>query len=423
MTANIIIAVIALLFSALFSGYEMAFLHSNRLKIALDKKEGKKYAVTMDRFVRNEGDFISSLLMGNNIANVVYGIAMAKILSPFITLHITSSVGGTIIIETVIATLIVLVTAEFLPKALVYMNPNKVFSSLYGAVVFFYYLFYPLTWLTNKLSDIMMGCAGYGKRRIRREQPAAFNETDLMNLSEEVEESQDQRGNAASDIEIFQNAVDFSNTKIKECLIPRTEITAIDESDSSEDLLRVFVESGYSRVIVYRDTIDNITGYVHSKDLLKNPQKSVKQLIRGIKYVQMDMDAQALLELMTKNRQSIVAVRDEYGGTEGILTLEDLIEEIFGDINDELDTESLVEKKVSENEYIFSARLEVKELNRKYDFNLPESSDYETLAGLITSKGENIPKEKEQLRIGNCSFTILKTSKKRIETVSLKILK
>lgn len=423
MTANIIIAVIALFFSALFSGYEMAFLHSNRLKIALDKKEGKKYAVTMDRFVHNEGDFISSLLMGNNIANVVYGIAMAKILSPFITLHITSSVGGTIIIETVIATLIVLVTAEFLPKALVYMNPNKVFSSLYGAVVFFYYLFYPLTWLTNKLSDIMMGCAGYGKRRIRKEQPAVFNETDLMNLSEEVEESQDQRGNAASDIEIFQNAVDFSNTKIKECLIPRTEITAIDESDSSADLLRVFVESGYSRVIVYRDTIDNITGYVHSKDLLKNPEKSVKQLIREIKYVQMDMDAQALLELMTKNRQSIVAVRDEYGGTEGILTLEDLIEEIFGDINDELDTESLVEKKVSENEFVFSARLEVKELNRKYDFNLPESSDYETLAGLITSKGENIPKEKEQLRIGNCSFTILKTSKKRIETVSLKILK
>ena len=417
MVWNIIIVIVALCFCALFSGYEMAFLHCNRLKVALDKKEGKKYAIAMDRFINNEGDLISSLLMGNNIFVVIYSIAAARLLNPFLTAHITTHTSLIIIIETIVATLIVMITAEYLPKALCLLNANKVFSSLYRVILFFYHLFYPLTWLTNHLAYLIIG-----KKRTVAAQPgsqdsAKFDTTDLMNLSEEVEDAQGD--DVPSDIEIFQNAMDFSSTKIKECLIPRTEIVAIDIEDSIEDLLSLFVDTGYSRIIVYRETLDDIIGYVLSKDLLTEGRKSIKEILRPITHVPMDMDARTLLEKMTSRRENIVAVLDEYGGTEGIITLEDLIEEIFGEI--ELDRNEFVEKKISDKEWVFSARLDVKDINRRHELSIPEDDAYETLAGLILYNLGFIPKEKETFRIGNISFTILKTSKKRIETVSLKI--
>ena len=419
MVWNIIIVIVALCFCALFSGYEMAFLHCNRLKVALDKKEGKKYAIAMDRFINNEGDLISSLLMGNNIFVVIYSIAAARLLNPFLTAHITTHTSLIIIIETIVATLIVMITAEYLPKALCLLNANKVFSSLYRVILFFYHLFYPLTWLTNHLAYLIIG-----KKRTVASQPgsqdsAKFDTTDLMNLSEEVEDAQGD--DVPSDIEIFQNAMDFSSTKIKECLIPRTEIVAIDIEDSIEDLLSLFVDTGYSRIIVYRETLDDIIGYVLSKDLLTEGRKSIQEILRPITHVPMDMDARTLLEKMTSRRENIVAVLDEYGGTEGIITLEDLIEEIFGEIDDELDRNEFVEKKISDKEWVFSARLDVKDINRRHELSIPEDDAYETLAGLILYTLGFIPKEKETFRIGNISFTILKTSKKRIETVSLKI--
>ncbi len=419
MVWNIIIVIVALCFCALFSGYEMAFLHCNRLKVALDKKEGKKYAIAMDRFINNEGDLISSLLMGNNIFVVIYSIAAARLLNPFLTAHITTHTSLIIIIETIVATLIVMITAEYLPKALCLLNANKVFSSLYRVILFFYHLFYPLTWLTNHLAYLIIG-----KKRTVAAQPgsqdsAKFDTTDLMNLSEEVEDAQGD--DVPSDIEIFQNAMDFSSTKIKECLIPRTEIVAIDIEDSIEDLLSLFVDTGYSRIIVYRETLDDIIGYVLSKDLLTEGRKSIQEILRPITHVPMDMDARTLLEKMTSRRENIVAVLDEYGGTEGIITLEDLIEEIFGEIDDELDRNEFVEKKISDKEWVFSARLDVKDINRRHELSIPEDDAYETLAGLILYNLGFIPKEKETFRIGNISFTILKTSKKRIETVSLKI--
>ncbi len=421
MAGNIITALVALLFSALFSGYEMAFLHCNRLKVALDKKEGKKYAVVMDRFVQNEGDLISALLTGNNIFNVVFSIAIAALLDPVITSHITESLTLCLLIETVIATIIVLVTGEFLPKAVSLLNPNAVFSSLYGIIIFFYYLLYPLTYITNFLANLVMKSSGMRKKNYNPAQDNYFDETDLMDLSEQMEDAQNQDGMVSSDMEIFQNAIDFSTTKIKECLIPRTEITAIDIEDSAKELLKLFVDTGYSRIPVYEGTVDTIIGYVLSKDILLKKADSISELLRPIKYVDMDMDAQTLLEVMTKRKDNIVAVRDEYGGTEGIITLEDLIEEIFGNIDDELDTNNFVEKKVSDNEYIFSARLEVKELNKKYELDLPEDDSYETLAGLILNVSGTIPKEKESIEVGDITITVLKTSKRRIETVSLKI--
>jgi len=418
MLANIIIVVVSLCFCALFSGYEMAFLHCNRLKVALDKKEGKKYAIAMDRFINNEGDLISSLLMGNNIFVVIYSIAAARLLNPFLQAHITSSTSLIIIIETIVATIIVMITAEYLPKALCLLNANRVFSSLYRIILFFYYLLWPLTWITNRLAYLMIGKSS-AQQNV---QPAGkFDRADLLNLSEEVEDAQGD--DVPSDIEIFQNAMDFSSTKIKECLIPRTEVAAIDIEDSIEDLLSLFVDTGYSRIIVYKETLDDIVGYVLSKDLLGDERRSVKEILRPITHVPMDMDAKTLLEKMTSRKENIVAVSDEYGGTEGIITLEDLIEEIFGEIDDELDRNEFVEKQVSDNEWVFSARLDVKDINRRHDLSLPEDDAYETLAGLVLYNLGSIPKEKETFRIGNISFTVLKTSKKRIETVSLKILK
>ena len=420
MIYNIIIVFLALCFSALFSGYEMAFLHCNRLKVALDKKDGKKYALAMDRFIVNEGDLISSLLMGNNIFLVIYSIAAAHLLNPFLQAHITNSTSLIIIIETIIATLIVMITAEYLPKALCLLNANKVFSSLYRIILFFYYLFYPLTWLTNHLSYLLLGKKMSKPATVSRvSNEDKFDREDLFNLSEEVEDAQ---GNdVPSDIEIFQNAMDFSSTKIKKCLIPRTEIIAIDIEDSIADLLRLFVETGYSRVIVYKENLDNIIGYVLSKDLLSDIKESISQILRPITHVPLDMDARTLLEKMIGRKENIVAVSDEYGGTEGIITLEDLIEEIFGEIDDELDKNEFVEKKISDKEWVFSARMAVKDINRKYDLSIPENEAYETLAGMILYNIGSIPKEKETFRIGKVSFTILKTSKKRIETVSILI--
>ncbi|MBP5518475.1 MAG: HlyC/CorC family transporter [Bacteroidales bacterium] len=419
MVWNIVIVIVALCFCALFSGYEMAFLHCNRLKVALDKKEGKKYAIAMDRFINNEGDLISSLLMGNNIFVVIYSIAAARLLNPFLTAHITTHTSLIIIIETIVATLIVMITAEYLPKALCLLNANKVFSSLYRVILFFYHLLYPLTWLTNRLAYLIIGKKMGQDIHPGSQEAAKFDTTDLMNLSEEVEDAQGD--DVPSDIEIFQNAMDFSQTKIKECLIPRTEIVAIDIEDSIEELLSLFVDTGYSRIIVYRETLDDIIGYVLSKDLLTEGKKSIKEILRPITHVPMDMDARTLLEKMTSRKENIVAVSDEYGGTEGIITLEDLIEEIFGEIDDELDRNEFVEKKISDKEWVFSARLDVKDINRRHELSIPEDDAYETLAGLILYNLGFIPKEKETFRIGNISFTILKTSKKRIETVSLKI--
>lgn len=420
MVNEIIITVLALIFSAFFSGYEIAFLSGSKLKIELDRKQGKKYALVMDRFIKNPDELISCLLMGNNVAIVIYGIAIAKILDPLIERYITTSLGGILAIDTITATLIVLVTAEYLPKAMSRLNPNGVFSSLYWLFIFFYYLFYPLTFVTNKLAGGVMGL--FGVKNITDTNKILFDKSDLMYLSTEVSsnDSEDE-DELNSDMVIFQNALNFSSVKVRECMIPRTEVAAIDVEESIDDLSDLFVEQGYSRILVYRENIDDIIGYVHSKDLLKERKESIEELIRTITYVKEEMSAQTLLAYFTKNRRSIAVVRDEYGGTSGIVTLEDLIEEIFGDINDELDKEEFIEKQISDNEFIFSARLEVEEINRKFDLDLPESDEYETLAGLIMHLNEDIPTEKETLQFGQYIFTILKTTRNRIEVVNVRV--
>ena len=422
MGSNIAITLLALLFSAFFSGYEIAFLQGNKLKVELDRKQGKRYANIMQKFIKNPERLISSLLVGNNVAIVIYGMAIAKILDPLIAKYITASVGGILAIDTIVATIIVLITAEFLPKAMCRMNPNGVFSSLYWLFLFFYWLFYPITFITNKLSGVIMKL--FGVKEEDANGKIMFDKSDLMYLSSEVSsDDDDQENELSNDMVIFQNALNFSSVKVRECMIPRTEITALDIQDTMEDLAALFAEQGYSRILVYRENIDDIIGYVHSKDLLKEGEKrNIAELLRTVTFVSEEMSAQTLMAYFTKNRQSIAVVRDEYGGTSGIVTLEDLIEEIFGDINDELDKDEFLEKKISDDEFLFSARLEVEEINRKYELDLPESDDYETLAGLIMHYNENIPKEKEILQFGKYSYTILKTTRNRIETVSVRVL-
>ena len=325
MESNIIIAVLALVFSAFFSGYEISFLSGNKLKVELDRKQGKRYARVMERFIRNPQEVISSLLVGNNVAIVIYGMAAAKILDPLIEKYITTSVGGVLAIETIIATLIVLITAEYLPKALSRLNPNGVFSSLYWLFLFFYWLFYPITFVTTRLSGKLMKMLGV------KEQANAgrhiFDKSDLMDLSSELAGDDEQENE--NDMLIFQNALNFASVKVRECMIPRTEIAAVDVQDSMEELAGMFVEQGYSRILVYRENIDDIIGYVHSKDLLREPQQQVHtiaELLRTVTYVSEEMSAQTLLAYFTRNRSSIAVVRDEYGGTSGIVTLEDIIE-------------------------------------------------------------------------------------------------
>ncbi|MBQ1218828.1 MAG: HlyC/CorC family transporter [Bacteroidales bacterium] len=417
---DIVITVFALIFSAFFSGYEISFLSGSKLKMELDRKQGKRYAIVMDKFIKNPEKIISSLLMGNNVALVIYGISMAKILDPLIEAYITTSTGGVLVIDTVIATVIVLITAEFMPKALCRLNPNGMFSSLYWLFIIFYYLLYPLTYITNIISGGILKL--FGVKDMHDTSKNLFDKSDLMHLSNEVTSAQEQENERLNEMVIFQNALNFSSVKLRECLIPRTEVAAVEVDDSIDELIDLFVEQGYSRIMVYKDTIDKIIGYVHSKDLLKDKSKTIRELLRSVVYVSEEMSAQTLLAYLTKHRKSVAVVRDEYGGTGGIVTLEDLIEEIFGNIDDELDAEEFVAKKISENEYVLSARLEVKEVNRKFDLDLPESDDYETIAGLITFYNEAIPKEKEILQFGLFSFQILKTNKKRIETVNLKVL-
>jgi CBS domain containing-hemolysin-like protein len=417
--ADIIITLLALVFSAMFSAYEIAFLSCNKLRLELDRKQGRRYAIVMDDFIKNPGKLISSLLMGNNVALVIYGIAIANLCNPLIQTYITHNIGVQLVIETLIATLIVLVTAEFLPKAFGRTNPNGVFKTLYLPILFFHYLLYPLTAAARSLSRLIIKISGI--HNLEDSNDNSFDKTDLIHLANEMESTGVDEDDFQNDIDIFRNALNLSKIRLKECMIPRKEIAAIEVEEPVKELLDLFVESGYSRIMVYKASVDNIVGYVHSKDLFKCKKMKIADLLRNIDYVKEEMTAQNLLTFLTKNRKSVVVVRDEYGGTAGIVTLEDLIEEIFGDIGDELDKDEFVEKQVAEDEYVFSARLEIKELNRKYDLNLPDNDNYETLSGMITYHLENIPKERDVITIGNFVFTILKTDKNRIDKVLLKI--
>ncbi len=416
----ITIIIISLVFSAFFSGMEIAFVSANRLKIEVDKNQGNISAKIIARFNRIPSRFIGALLMGNNIALVIYGIAMATLLEPalnnIVPMHLQSETL-LLVLQTITATLLVLFIAEFLPKILFRINPNKILKVFGIPAAIFYYLFYPVIYLYIGLSEFLL--KKFIKIKFSPDR-LVFSVVDLDNYLKEFSPDYTRQEDVQQEIQMFQNAIDFRSVKLRECMIPRTEIIALDENDSVENLRQSFIKSGHSKIPIYRDSIDNIIGYAHSADIFKNP-KTIKSIFRPIIVVPEAMLANIVLSMFIQQNKSIAVVVDEFGGTSGIVTMEDVIEEIFGEIDDEFDFEELTEKQIDDHEYIFSARLEIDYLNENYPLNLPESDEYETLAGLIIHYHQNIPSLKETIILKNLSFEILEASETRIEKVRLRV--
>ena len=409
------IILISLLFSAFFSGTEIAYLQSNRLKIEIDKKQGILSAKILSFFNRNESKFITMLLLGNNVALVVYGIFMGDLIID----ELFSDIDGNnlpwyvLLVQTVISTLIILVTAEFLPKTIFRINPNRTLSLFAFLLVIIYGILYIPTLLVTFISNLILSLFG-NKKVISEVNFGAIDLDDYLRKSTKIQTDKEQD----YEVQMFHNALNFNKVKARDCLIPRTEIKAVNIEQSLEELAKEFIESGYSKIMVFRDTIDNIIGYVHSFEMFKNPV-SITEILRPVGIVAESMPVNKLLSQFIKQKQGITVVVDEYGGTSGIITMEDVVEEIFGEIEDEHDTEDLVEEQHTETDFVFAARQEIEYINNEYNLNLPESDEYETIAGLIVTFHEDIPQEGEIIEIENYTFEIIECSNSKIETIKL----
>ncbi len=410
---------IALLFSAFFSGMEIAFVTANKLRIEVDKNKDLLPARLLSGFLRKPGRFIAALLLGNNIALVVYGIYISVLLrEPLLSILPEGSGEGALLLlsQTIISTLIILFIAEFIPKVLFRINPNKILNIFALPLFLFYILFYPVIFLFIGISEFLLRYVF--KARITRPE-YSFGVIDLDHYLNESATTEIEDSDDYQEFQMFQNARDLGNIKLRECMIPRNEIVALSKSESIETLTGLFVESGHSKILIYQDSIDNIIGYSHSYDLFKKPG-NIPQITKPVMIVPETMPASKLLNMFMTERKSVALVVDEFGGTAGMLTIEDIIEEIFGEIDDEYDVEDFSETRISDNEFLFSARLEIDYLNQKYKFDLPVSDDYETLAGLILSHHEEIPAVNDEIRVNNFLFVITRATDNRIEEVMLK---
>jgi CBS domain containing-hemolysin-like protein len=416
---EMIIIFVMLALSAFFSGMEIAFIAANKLRMELDRNKNTVSAKVISIFSRSPGYYISTMLVGNNIALVVYGILMAKLLEPSIAIWIDTE-SLILAIQTIISTILILVTAEFIPKTLFRINPNMALNLFALPVMFFYILFYPITSFTIFLSKNFI--RKVFKTDITEEQETlAFGKVDLDHLVQEGHDAQTIADDDLHDIKIFRNALDFSKVKLRECIVPRNEIEAMEINGEIANLTQRFIETGYSRILIYKDSIDNIVGFIHSSVIFKNPQ-SIKAGLSQIIIVPDTMPAHKLLKLFTRENKSVAVVVDEFGGTSGMVTIEDIMEEIFGEIEDEHDDIDLEEQKISDTEYIFSGRLEIDYLNDKYELHLPESEDFETLNGFLLFTHESIPKYNETIRIENFNFKILEVTNTRVVKIRLTIL-
>ena len=415
MTATLSVILICLLLSAFFSGMEIAFLTSNKLRIEIDKSKKGVTQALIDLFISHSGMYITTLLVGNNVVMVIYGIFMSDLLvKQFEFLHL--SIGVELFVETLVSTLIILVFAEFLPKTVFRLRSN-LFLKLFSVPVFlFYLLFFPLSyfsvWLGGWLLRIFTG------RKLGHKEPnRAFGKVDLNNLIEEGEVNARQE-EEMHEIKLFRNALDFSEVKLRECIVPRPDVVALSIDGSIEELTQLFIDTGLSRILIYKESIDDIIGYVHISTLFKDPPTIAKALSRVL-IVPETMSAQRLLNLFIRDQKSVAVVVDEFGITAGIVTIEDIMEEIFGEIEDEHDHLNLKEVMISEQEYIFSGRLEVDYLNEKYHLDLEEREEYETLAGLVLYFNQSIPQEGETIVVNNLTFKILSVKNARIEEIKV----
>ena len=422
--ATIIIS--SLIFSAFFSGMEIAFISSNKIQLEIEKKQKGFLSRLLKKITKNPSKFIATMLIGNNIALVVYGLYMGDFLiNVFSTLIPTKYpivdyflVELNLFTQTIFSSIVILITAEFLPKVFFQIYSNTLVKLFAFPAYFFYLIFSFLSSFVIKISDFVL------KKYLRTSKDnikSVFSKVDLENYIHEQMENVDENDKIDNEIVIFQNALEFSEVRAKEVMVPRTELSSIEIHDSINNLSDLFTHTGHSKIIVYKNTIDDILGYVHAFDLFKNP-KSIKSIMMPVKFVPETMLAKDVLNFLTKKRRSLAVVLDEYGGTSGILTIEDIVEELFGEIEDEHDTADLIEQVLEDNVFLFSARLEVDYVNENYKLQLPTNENYETIGGLIVFYTETIPSKKESIKIGDFEFIVEKVSYTKIELVTLKIV-
>lgn len=413
----LIYVLITMAFSAFFSGMEIAFVSVDKLRFEMDRKSGPTTSI-LSYFFRNPNNFISTMLVGNNIALVVYGIFMADIIQDKLLSGIISNEFLLMLVQTIISTIIILVTGEFLPKTLFKINPNLMLRIFAFPLLLCYVVLFPISKLASSLSAIFLRLVGVKVNKEASEK--AFGKVDLDHFIQTSIENATDEEELDAEVKIFQNALDFSSIKIRDCIVPRTEVVAVDVSTTLEDLKVLFVESGISKIIVFEGNIDNVVGYIHSSEMFRNPdawQNNVKE----VPIVPETMAAHKLMKLFMQQKKTIAVVVDEFGGTSGIVSLEDLVEEIFGEIEDEHDNTSYICKQLGTDEYVLSARLEIEKVNETFDLDLPESDDYLTVGGLILNHYQNFPKLNEVVEVGCFKFKIIRLSATKIELVRLKV--
>lgn len=420
-TTSLIIILITLLLSGFFSGMEIAFVNKNRLRLEIDRKQSRVFDFIASVFSRNPGQYITTILVGNNIALVVYSLCMSMFMR-----GVAAKLGwaevfehGSIILETIVPTIIIIFVAEFIPKSTVRSNPNFYYRAFAPAIYLFYIILYPVVFLTTMLSYGILRL--FGRRTPSGEKRMHFDRSDLENLLDC--NNLDSQHDTEQEIRIFQNALDFADLRVRDCMVTRVDVEAVDIDDTDIAALTArFVETMYSRIFVWRDSIDNIIGYVNSKSLFREPD-SLSEVLMKVDYVAETLPLQNMLEHFMKSRSNVAVVIDEFGGTAGIISLEDVLEQIFGEIEDEHDTPELIETRVGEGEYVFSCRLEVRYLNEKYGLGIEESEEYDTLAGYIIYNYGGLPAAGESVTAGTLRIRILRTTRSRIELARVEILK
>lgn len=408
---------ITLLLSAFFSGMEIAFVSSNRMLAEMDKGTSRLTRRLQTFFYKNPNDFVSTMLVGNNIVLVVYGIFVARLLDNTIFKGLDPAISVTA--DTILSTLVVLFTGEFLPKTLFKSNPNKFFSFFVFPAYLFYLLLWPVSRFSTFLSKILLKISGVKVDKDNDE--GEFSKVDLDYLVQSSIDNASDNSQIDDEVRIFQNALEFSDTKVRDCMVPRTEICAVEKSSSLSDLKNIFIESGKSKILVYDNDIDHIIGYIHSLELFRNPNDWHNH-IRTMPFVPETMSARKMMQTFLQQKKSLGVVVDEFGGTSGIISLEDIVEEIFGDIEDEHDNSNYIAQKNPDGSYLLSARLEIDKVNDLFSLDIPESEDYMTIGGFILHEYENFPKLNEVVRIGRFEFKIIKNTMTKIELVRLKVI-
>ena len=418
MTNLIIGLLVTMVFSAFFSGMEIAFVSSNRLRAEMDREKNGLAQRAIDEFYRHPNNFVSTMLVGNNISLVIYGILFAKIFDQ--TLFYSLSDGMRVMADTLLSTVVVLFTGEFLPKTIFKSNPNTMLTIFALPAYLCYVVLYPISRFATLLSRGLLRIIGV--KLPKESDDKAFTKVDLDFLVQSSIDNAKDEDEIEEEVKIFHNALDFADTKVRDCMVPRTEIDAIDIDDCTIDELKnKFVESGHSKIIVYREDIDHIIGYIHSSEMFKHVS-DISKHIQQMPYVPETMAARKLMQIFLQQKKSLGVVVDEFGGTSGIVSLEDIVEEIFGDIEDEHDNTKYVAKVLNDGDYLLSARLEIEKVNELFGLDLPENDDYMTVGGLILHEYQSFPKLNEVVKIGRFEFKIIKNTMTKIELVRLKVV-